>query len=86
MNCSAGSKKLSFLEQESRRVLCDYAIRRITQEMSVDAVQKTTGDQAPKTVCQRVLGNDLPVRLVDLGVKEKACLSLSNNDICSLHV
>ena len=78
-----GVEKISFLEQEIRRVLCNYGIRRIAEEMSDDALREITGDQTHKTVCQRVFGNDLPVRFVDLGVKERACLSLSNNDIAA---
>ena len=76
-----GVDKIIALEREIRRVLSKYGIRRISEEMSDDALRKITGDQEAKTLCQRIFGNDLPIRFVDLGEAERARLSLSNDEI-----
>ena len=76
-----GLKKRSLFEGEIRRIISEYGIRRIAEEMSDDGLRERVGDQASRTVCQRIAGGDLPVDLVDLGVRERACLSLSNDHI-----
>ena len=84
LQCGAaecGVNKISLLEREIRRILSEYGIRRIAEEMSDDGLRERAGDQASGTVCQRIAGNDVPVHDVDLGVKERARLSLSNGDI-----
>ena len=84
LQCGAaecGVNKISLLEREIRRILSEYGIRRIAEEMSDDGLRQRAGDQASGTVCQRIAGNDVPVHDVDLGVKERARLSLSNGDI-----
>ena len=84
LQCGAaecGADKISLLKKEIQRVLSEYGIRRIAEEMSDDGLRKIAGDKAPGTVCQRIYGNDIPVDLVDLGKKERADLSLSGKDI-----
>ena len=86
LQCGAAeceADNISLLEREIRRIVTKYGIRRIAEEMSDDALQKSSaGDQAPKkTVCQRIAGDDVPVHFVDLDVKERACLSLSSTNI-----
>ena len=69
-----GADRISLLEREIQRIVTKYGIRRIAEEMSDDALQKLrAGDQAPKTVCQRIAG-DVPVHFVDLDVKARALL------------
>ena len=84
LQCGAaecGVDKISLLKREIRRVLSEYGIRRIVEEMSDEGFRKKAGDQAPGTVCQRIAPDDVPVHFVDLDMKERACLSLSHNDI-----
>lgn len=85
LQCGAaecGVDKISLLEREVRRIVSEYDIRRIAEEMSDDGLrEKRAGDKEPETVCQRIAGDDVPVQFVDLGVKERACLSLSGNNI-----
>ena len=85
LQCGAeecGGDKISLLEKEILRVLSKYGIRHIAEEMSDDGLQKIAGDKASGTVCQRIAGiagNDVSVHhFVDLGQKERACLSLSD--------
>ena len=85
LQCGAaecGVDNIALLEKEIRRILSEYGIGRIAEEMSDDGLREIAGDQAPRTVCQRIAENDLVVHhFVDLGVKERACLSLSREDI-----
>ena len=84
LQCGAaecGVDKISLLEREIRRILSEYGIRRIAEEMSDDGLRERAGDKATGTVCQRIAGNGVPVHFVDLGEKERACLSLSPRDI-----
>ena len=84
LQCGAaecGVDKISLLEMEIRRVLSEYGIRRIAEEMSDDGLRERAGDKATGTVCQRIAGNGLPAHFVDLDAKERACLSLSPRDI-----
>ena len=87
LQCGAaecGVDKISLLEREIRRIVPEYGIRRIAEEMSDDGLRgSSAGDQEPETVCQRIAGDDVPVQFVDLGVKERACLSLSRNNIAA---
>ena len=88
LQCGAaecGVHKISLLEREIRRIESKYGIRRIAEEMSDDALRRVrAGDQEPETVCQRIAGDDVPVHFVDLGEKERACLSLSPTNIVAL--
>ena len=82
LQCGAaecGVDKISLLEREIRRILSEYGIRRIAEEMSDDGLRERAGDKATGTVC--IAGNGVPVHFVDLGEKERACLSLSPRDI-----
>ena len=85
LQCGAaecGVDKISLLEREIRRIVSEYGIRRIAEEMSDDGLRGgRAGDQEPETVCQRIAEDDVPVHFVDLGVKERACLSLSPKNI-----
>ena len=77
-----GGDKISLLKREIQRVLSEYGIRRIAEEMSDDGLRERAGDKASGTVCQRIAGDDVPVHhFVDLDEKERACLSLSHDDI-----
>ena len=83
LQCGAqecGVDKISLLEEEIRRILSEYGIRRIAEEMSDDGLRRIAGDNALGTVCQRIAGTH-PVHFVDLGEEERPCLSLSNDDI-----
>ena len=85
LQCGAaecGVDKISLLEREIRRIVSEYGIRRIAEEMSDDGLRRVRADdQEPETVCQRIAGDDVPVHFVDFGVKERACLSLSPTNI-----
>lgn len=85
LQCGAaecGVDKISLLEREIRRIVSEYGIRRIAEEMSDDGLrERRAGDQEPETVCQLIAGDDVPVQFVDLGVKERACLSLSHKNM-----
>ena len=85
LQCGAaecGVDKISLLEREIRRIVSEYGIRRIAEEMSDDGLRGLrAGDQEPETVCQRIAGDDVPVHFVDPGVKERAGLSLSPKNI-----
>lgn len=84
LQCGAqecGVDRTSLLEEEIRRIVSEYGIRRIAEEMSDDGLRRIAGDNTPGTVCQRIAGDTVPVHFVDLGEEERACLSLSNDDI-----
>ena len=84
LQCGAaecGRDKISRLEDEIRRVLTEHGIGRIAEEMSNDGLRERAGDRSPGTVCKRIAGDDVPVHFVDLGVEERARLSLSKDDI-----
>ena len=83
LQCGAaecGVDNIALLEMEIRRILSKYGIRRIAEEMSENGLREKAGDQASRTVCQRIAGDEVPVHFVDLDMKERACLSLSPND------
>ena len=87
LQCGAaecGADRISLLEEEIRRVLSEYAIRRISEEMSDDGLRERVPDEGRRTVCQRIAGDDVRVEFVDLGEKDRAHLSLSNDDINAL--
>ena len=85
LQCGAaecGVDKISHLEREIRRIVSEYGIRRIAEEMSDDGLRRVrAGDQEPETVCQRIAGDDVPVHFVDLDVKARDCLLPSPADI-----
>ena len=78
---NSGADCVSLLEKEIRRILYEYGIRRIAEEMSLDGLRERAGDEARGTVCQRIAGDDVPVVFVDLAEKERFDLSLSNRQI-----
>ena len=78
-NCTAES--IALLEEEIQRILTEYDIGRIAEEMSVDALEDGVGRRPYWTVCQRIAGDDVPVVFVDLDGKERANLSLANDQI-----
>ena len=81
-DAECGVDNIALLEKEIRRILSEYGIGRIAEEMSDDGLRESAGDKASGTVCQRIAGDDVPVHhFVDLDVKERACLSLSPDDI-----
>ena len=59
LQCGAAeceADNISLLEREIRRIVTKYGIRRIAEEMSDDALQKSSaGDQAPKKLYASVL-------------------------------
>ena len=77
--CGAG--RISLLEEEIQRVLSEYGIRRIAEEMSDDGLREKVLDEGRRTVCQRIAGDDVRVDFVDLGEEERASLSLSHGHI-----
>ena len=85
LQCGAaecGADRISHLEQKIRRAVSEHGIRRIAEEMSDDGLQERAGDEATRgTVCQRIAPDDVPVQFVDLGAKERGCLSLSDGNI-----
>ena len=84
LQCGAaqcGADRISLLEEELRRVLSEYGIRRIAEEMSGDGLREKVPDEGRRTVCQRIAADDVRVDFVDLGEKERACLSLSHRHI-----
>lgn len=84
LQCGAaecGVDSIALLEKEIRHILFEYGIGRIAEEMSDGGLREKAGDEASETVCQRVAGDDVPVHFVDLDVKERACLSLSHDNI-----
>ena len=85
LQCGAaecGADRIDRLEQEIRRVLSEYGIKRVAEEMSEDGLREILGEKATQeTVCQRVSPDHIPVGLVDLGKRERTCLSLSDDDI-----
>ena len=82
-SAECGKRSISLLEQEIRRTLSEHGIKRIAEEMSDDGLRKRLGDgPAHKTLCQRIGAREgIPVDFVDLGIKERACLSLSDVSI-----
>ena len=78
-NCTAAS--IALLEEEVQRILTEYDIGRIAEEMSVDALEDGVEQKACRTVCQRIAGVDVPVVFVDLDREERAHLSLANDQI-----
>lgn len=78
-----GAERISLFEEQIRRVKSEYGIRRIAEEMSDDGLRRIAGDNAAGTVCERIAGT-IPVHFVDLGVKERAQLSLSDDDILAI--
>ena len=77
-----GADRIDLLDQEIRRALSEHGIRRIVEEMSEDGLRERLGEEAAQeTVCQRVARDSIPVQFVDLGRKERACLSLSDDNI-----
>ena len=84
LQCGAaecGADRITLLEQEVRRVLSEFGIRRIAEEMSEDGLRERVPDKGRRTVCQRIAGDEVRVNLVDLGEQERASLSLSNRHI-----
>ena len=67
-------EKAAPFEREIRRILSDYGIKRIVEEMSPDGLKEKGVDQ---TVCQRIAGGDVPVNHVDLGREARRDLSLT---------
>ena len=82
-SAECGVDKISLLEREIQRIVSEYRIRRIAEEMSDDGFREKAGDEASGTVCQRIAGDDVLVQFVDLGVKERAFLSLSRENIAA---
>ena len=81
-DAECGVDNIALLEKEIRRILSEYDIERIAEEMSDDGLRERAGDKASGTVCQRIAGDDVLVHhFVDLDEKERACLSLSHDDI-----
>ena len=85
LQCGAaecGADRISLLEQKIRRALSKHGIRRIAEQMSDDGFRERAGDEAARgTVCQHIAPDDVPVHFVDLGAKERGCLSLSDDNI-----
>ena len=85
LQCGAtecGDERISLLKQVILGALSDHGIRRIAEEMSHDGLREALGDEAGSgTICQRIAPKDISVQFVDLGVKERACLSLSDTNI-----
>ncbi len=85
LQCGAaecGDSRIVLLEEKIREVLFRHGIRRIAEEMSVDGLLRHLGAEAERgTVCQRIAPENVPVHFVDLGVKERSCLSLSDDEI-----
>ena len=69
---------VSLLEEEIRRVLSEYGIRSIAEEVSCDGLREKAGGKSLGPVCQRIAGDDIPVHFVDLDKEERAGLKLSN--------
>lgn len=78
-SCTAAS--IALLEKEVQRILTEYDIGRIAEEMSVDALEDDVEQKPGETVCQRIAGEDIPVVFVDLDREERAHLSLANDQI-----
>lgn len=76
-----GSPSVSRLEAEIRRIVSEFGIRRIAEEMSGDGLREIEADQ---TVCQRLAGDDLPVHFVDLDKSERKKLAISDSHIVRL--
>ncbi len=85
LQCGAaecGDDRISLLKQVILGALSDHGIRRIAEEMSHDGLRERLGDEAENgTICQRIAPKDISVQFVDLGMKERACLSLSDTNI-----
>ena len=78
---------IALFEQEIQRVLSQYGIRRIAEEMSEDGLREWVGDNASGgTVCRRIAPDGVPVDYVDLGAEERACLSLSDGNVVGFAV
>ena len=87
LQCGAaecGVDNIALLEEEIRRLLSEHDIQRIAEEMSDDGLREKAGDKAPGTVCQRTAPDEVPIHFVDLDAKERACLSISHDDIYAL--
>ncbi len=78
---SCSPESIAALENVIRRILSEYSIGRIAEEMSADGLAEVLkGEETRSTVCQRIAG-DIPVVFVDLGREERAALCLGRGDI-----
>ena len=81
-DAECGIHRIALLERKIRDVLSAHGIRRIAEEMSEDGLCASAGTpESGETVCQRIAPTDVAVDFVDLGRKERACLSFSDFDI-----